>query len=381
MTNIFIDTGYRQSEEDRLTNALMALLEHSDRRVLDVFLSLCGAEDMKASSTTQVGFHLQPSFDQSRPDAWLSFPGFDIYVETKRGSSLDRDQFERHWSYLLGRPERSAILLAITGSHVIPTIVTEKESGAQTVTAAHLSWSSWLGAMVCLKEDFPPDTATSLLLRQFEAYLRSLGYWCFNGPPADRVNDLGYTLHRHYKIHRGETIPYLNKRFFLLAQHLQKALPARMPWNVTEWGRRGVFDPDKYGIVRTDCVLNDFGPKTCFRVSLNWLPPGRLELMYYLTVWHTERHFQSLGEALLAGRENLERFAPFHAFGFWPSRQGFHCAKVASPELVTAFLNGDDLAVDQLAEDIAPFFEAIDAQSSIFNCSRQPAVADGFREQ
>ncbi len=360
MPNLFIDTGYQLTEEDRLTNALTALLEHADREVLLAFLQHLTAVAPRLEKTP-VGFELQPAFSSSRPDARMVLPELVIVIETKRGDDLDEEQFRHHWDHIREQTTTPTILVGLTGHHVSPALISElNEDAPDRLEATHLSWSDWLASVVELKESFEQGSATHLLLSQFEEYMRSLGYWHFDGSPVERIRDYGHTLQRHYQIHRDRTRPYLLERMECLTDLIAERVTRHGSWDVSEWGPRGAFGAQRTGIVRADRVINELGSHTRYRLSLEFNAEQELEFRYYLTMPSSESHFSSLGDHLLEHRGEVDALAPFSRYGYWENYEGFHLRKTAPLKLVHGFLDGETQATTTLAGDVGRFVSAVD---------------------
>lgn len=360
MPNLFIDTGYQLTEEDRLTNALTALLEHADREVLLAFLQHLTASAPRLDDRP-VGFELQPAFSSSRPDARIVLPKLVTVIETKRGDDLDEDQFRHHWDHIREQTTKPTILVGLTGRHVSPALISELNDDApDRLQATHLSWSDWLASVVELKDSFEQGTATHLLLSQFEEYMRSLGYWDFDGSPVERIRDYGHTLQRHYQIHRDRTRPYLLERMEGLTDLIAEQVTRHGSWDVSAWGARGAFGDLRTGIVRADRVINELGSHTRYRLSLEFNAEQQLEFRYYLTMPSSESHFSSLGDYLLEHRGEVDALAPFSRYGYWENYEGFHLRNNAPLELVHDFLNGETRATTALSAEVATFVNAVD---------------------
>lgn len=360
MPNLFIDTGYQLTEEDRLTNALIALLEHADREVLLVFLQHITTMSPRVDDPP-AHFELQPVFSSSRPDARIVLSELEVVIESKRGDDLDNDQFRRHWAHIREQGTKPTILVCLTGSQVSPRFVSElNEDAPDRFEAAHLSWSDWLGSVVELQKNFEHGTATRLLLAQFEEYMRSLGYWYFDGSPIERIRDYGHTLQRHYQFHLNRTRPYLLQRMERLTDLVADQAHRQDSWNVRDWGPRGAFGSRRTGIVLADIVIYEVGAHTRFRLSLEFDAEQQLEFRYYLTMPSSEPHFSTLGDYLLEHRSKLESQAPFAKYGYWRDHKGFHIRKTAPLKLVHAFLNGKTGATEKLSGEVTTMVNAID---------------------
>ena len=360
MPNIFTHTGYQLSEEDRLTNALTCLLEQADPEVLRAFLELAGMDEEQALENTLARVKLQPSFSQSRPDATLHLSRADIVIETKRGEMLDEEQFRAHWRHLRDEAERPTVLLGLTARQVSPALVRELEAlSPPHLRVAYVSWSDWLASVRSLGARFEKSSATGFLLSQFEGYLESLGYWCFQGDVIEQVLDYAHILQRGF-LHEAHTRGYLEQRFTRLAELLNERLETERSWEVRWWGSSGNFGRERTGIIRLETVFQDFGPNTQFRVSLDFGPAQRLRFHYYLTFVHTVPGFEALGDWLLDSREAFSDHEPFELFGYWANRKGFHIKKTVAHDDLFAFLRGEELEMRALVDGITTLLGLID---------------------
>ena len=84
--------------EDRLTAQFIATLEHSPvDNVLKPFLKTVNFDLDFKKDLEEVEFGLQIPEVSSIPDAKIEGKSFLIYIEVKRGDSVDSSQIERHF--------------------------------------------------------------------------------------------------------------------------------------------------------------------------------------------------------------------------------------------------------------------------------------------
>ena len=205
MPNLFIKTSHALAEEDRLTNALMAVLKLADRRVLSEFLLLAVGRPVPLDEDADVGLDLQVRYDDSRPDARIRTPSINVVIESKLGPILDEGQFRRHWKHLHRRQRKPTVLLGLTAATTEPGVVGEvSATGSDHLTARHLSWNQVLEMCFRLRSEFEADSGTHLLLAQLEAYLWHLGYYFVEGDLVEHLTNYGNALMAVAK-HEGTT--------------------------------------------------------------------------------------------------------------------------------------------------------------------------------
>ena len=158
---------------------------------------------------------------------------------------------------------------------------------------------------------------------------------------------------RRYHAHEAHTRSYISQRLEQLSELINARLGGARTWKVRSWGSGGNFRKDKTGIIRLETVFEEVGTSTQFRVSLDFGPEQRLNLYYYLTIFHTEPYFEELGDALLAAKEDFVKCEPFELFGYWSSKKGFHIKKAIAQDDLAAFLRGDDSKTEDVADSIA----------------------------
>ncbi|MGM0577888.1 MAG: hypothetical protein ACQEXJ_19335, partial [Myxococcota bacterium] len=144
--NLFIKTSHDLAEEGRLTNALMAVLQLSDRQVLLEFLRMATGDEVPLDEDEDVGFDLQVPFDTSRPDARIRTAHLDVVIESKVGPLLDHGQLRRHWVHLArqGHKRGSGVGSRLVDLHLdgVP-----RRSAQRTSTgSSHAGWIEKLGS-------------------------------------------------------------------------------------------------------------------------------------------------------------------------------------------------------------------------------------------
>ena len=361
--NIFLSTKLEKPEEDRLTCALMCVLEHSDRAVLNEFLKLATGESAGITPDERVEFEVQIPFTQSRPDARIETNDQVVVIETKRFENLDERQLRNHWDDLRDA-ERPTVLLALTGGrthHQLVDCLTDGDTPTNR-RARHVTWSQVLEMLVGLEKEYSQDTLTGFLLRQMGEYLATLGYDYFKGISMDNVLKYADAIALTAK-YRTTTGKQLVKLLNILGERIDAALPTSpMARKINSFGPPHV-DGDLKG-TRVPFEFLDFEPKQVgvnlrLRVGLFAVLPDKLYLSYYmtyskgagqdaLTVWFSEH------------RDDIEtELAPLHCLGFIDQKKTiYHISRQMPLEPSSPILCGDETALDTLATKIADFFRA-----------------------
>jgi|GEM_PF-3358520 len=137
--NIYGGTKYSYAEEDRLTNALLSLFEHSEKAILTSFLQqlkVSGFDSSSFSFETQV-----PYYDEgSRPDGRIASGKTAVIIENKRHENLDKAQLHRHIRGMLKyETSEHKYLLCLSNDTLAPSWLPEmKDEG---VMPLFFSWS------------------------------------------------------------------------------------------------------------------------------------------------------------------------------------------------------------------------------------------------
>jgi hypothetical protein len=155
------------AEPGSLTAALLALLEHSDRDLLNGFLRRAGiGAQLERGADLTVQF---PAPDGPPTAGLISAPHLSLTLVTQApGERLDPSS----------AADSSGSLLAVT------------VAGRAPEGAAALSWEQvdrWL-AGAC--EQYDPESRTGFLLRQFRAYLSESGIEYFTGFPPEQLDEV-----------------------------------------------------------------------------------------------------------------------------------------------------------------------------------------------
>ena len=177
--NLFTNTHFRLAEEDRLTAALLCVLEHADRRLLIDFSALCGVEcSVQAAAAAE--FDVQVVLPSSRPDCVIRLGDAEIVIEAKHTAPFDANQFRRHSNGLAERAAdfRRPTLVALTGNRREVRAI--RESVAAVVAtggrATQVTWPEVVKLVIAHVGRSGVSETTQFLIGQFADYLRDLGY-------------------------------------------------------------------------------------------------------------------------------------------------------------------------------------------------------------
>lgn len=361
--NIFASTAYRYAEEDRLTNALISVLEHTDRRVLQEFLKLALPEPIEVESELDdATFETQIALSASRPDACIRLPSVELFIETKRGTALDNDQFVRHMEGLGNRHE-NPVLVALTKAYREPTVVDEvrRDDNAPNIDVGHVSWSDVLGMVEELAPDFAQRSVTGFLLRQFGEYLEHLGYYCFQGLNMDELVDYGECLMKVAR-HEQTTVKELKRLLKTLAEEVTRSSGLDLDWSIK---RFGTSESDKerarFNFLTTSVPAFGEAKNPCFRVLPSLQPDGGLRVMYYFTYSnYGDLPWRSIVEHLEDRRAEIEdHVGPLYRLGQLRPDKLFHTCKIVEPAKLPALLRADEGAVEEVGQTIGSFFAAM----------------------
>ena len=362
--NIFLNTKFEYPEEDRLTNALMCLLEHSDRSVLSGFLKLATGTLVGVTADEKVDFDVQVSFSQSRPDARIRTSGFQMLIETKRYDALDEQQMRNHWQDLV-EARVPTVLLALTGGRPGNEIVDRlNDSGlSPNPRAHHLTWSQVLEWLVGLEREFEPDTLTGFLIRQMGEYLAALGYNYFKGINMDDVLEYAEALAvtAKYQATTGKQILALLN---ILGERIDAALlPNRIPRKINSFGPPRVGDTLAGTTVSFEFI--DFlpaqgGNDLRLRVSPAVVLPDGLSFSYYLTTYNGSGN-DPIALWLDDRRDEIEKeLGPLDHIKFINRKKTiYHIARRVQLGQDSPLLRGDEAGLDKLASEIADYFSSV----------------------
>lgn len=364
MPNLFIRTRFDFAEEDRLTNALMSVLEHSDRRVLSRLLSLALGYSVPVSDGDDVHFDLQVRLRQSRPDARIRLPGLQVYIETKIGSGLDdrgHEQLRQHHDGLRRKHGRNA-LVALTSARRPPDLLSELAMADPNVDVRHLSWGEVLRLVVELQDDFQTGEATHLLLNQLEEYLRHQGYFYFEGIPMTDMLDYASAL-RSVRDHERTTRRQLVGLLQGIIEDLngQPGIPTRT-WNVQVFKGDDRFEEHLTNFEFVTAEVPDLGTAHAhFRVLPEVGASEGFRLRYYFTFHARTDGERALVRWLLNHRDEIgAEVGQFLDFNHVTERL-FHASKVLAGDLAVQLLTGEPGAVSKVAGAVGAYFSAIHA--------------------
>jgi len=159
---------FDKQTEDNTTKALINTLENSEKDLLMCFLKNTGI-DIKIND--KVAYDLQVSEELSRPDALIQIDKYNIFIESKIGASLDKDQINKHLKSI-----SDGYLICITPSDKDRDIV-------QQIKKSNLRFISWKEVYLVFKEQFgkTKDEKTNFLIKQFLEYLEAINMAPFSG--------------------------------------------------------------------------------------------------------------------------------------------------------------------------------------------------------
>lgn len=358
--NIFATTEYQCAEEDRLTNALMAVLRHSDTRVLRAFLALViGDAEADRLNLESVEFELQPAFSKSRPDAEIQTPDLRIVIETKRGGNLDEDQLERHHRHLR-RARTPAVLVALTNASVQPPVVSRLDQLDERVRVRHLRWETVLRMVSQFERLAAQHSATNLLLDQLEDYLRASGYTFFEGLDMKDVTEYALTAIRAATLQKRAE-QQVEGLLATIKRHLEARAPAHPRMTQRPW-RLGRFKPHvdshRFHFPYLEAESEALGDGVRYRI-LPWVSQeDGLQVHYYLTSSEGAPRFNAMVRALKKHKSDID--GPFVRFETWRSKSAriFHISKQVPDGSLTRLQ--DDDVLDEVIKDIVRLFEQVE---------------------
>lgn len=173
--NLFLKTIYSLQEEDRVTNALLLVLQHSDRSLLAHFLGQLGILFNKGTNVF-IREHLY--YDSHNiVDGEILLPDkFLVAIEVK----IYRNQFETdeqagaYFRLLCKRQEKKRILLLVSPAETEPPIVNQIPGQNTECFIRWVPWAqvhAWLCEYSILNSGGPIE---KYLLSELSAYLQSL---------------------------------------------------------------------------------------------------------------------------------------------------------------------------------------------------------------
>lgn len=320
MGNLF---RHAPAEQGRLTSALLALLEHSDRELLNGFMRRAGLPyQSPPDASLQLSYPL-PGTGASAGE--IAGPGFRLVLVAQNP--------DQPWS-----PP------PITSDTVLVTMGGRSEAGARVLTWEQVD--RWLAAAL---EQYDPDSRTGFLVRQFREFLHDSGIEYFPGFPPQLLEQAPGAL---------ATLASLYQAAETFLDRLGPALSAMIP-DLAQL-RRARADDLMAGYCYRDFSSPVLGPSGFLRVALHvpqeevqvslWLGPGPIPAL--------DAHFR-LRKALLEDqgfRESLQAMAGHPVLWLW-SEQAEH--RLPADEVSAEAIAGLDWGRYQTGLQVAfPFADA-----------------------
>jgi DNA-binding MarR family transcriptional regulator len=174
--NLFGKTTYSYSEEDRVTNALLIVLQHTQFSVLSMFLKMIGiASEIKESILIRDHIHYD---EHNIVDGEIALAGdFVVAIESKiyQGKFEEDNQAVRYLDLLIEKDEQEKILLLISPDVEQPKLVEYLSSSSQHV---HIKWLSWGHILKFLDEviiSIDAQIIDTYLISEFKQYIEFMG--------------------------------------------------------------------------------------------------------------------------------------------------------------------------------------------------------------
>ena len=358
--NIFLNTKFEYAEEDRLTNALMCVLEHSDRSVLNAFVNLVTGGAGGVTAEEGVEFDIQVVFSASRPDARITTSELTLVIETKRYDKLDGDQFRNHWSDLC-EAQTPTFLVALTGGRPGSKLVNVLNSDNQNpkLRACHIAWSQVLESLSQHQETHAPESLTGFLVRQLAEYLGALGYDYFKGVRMEDVLEYAGAM-AQVERHRMTTGKQIRNLLTFLGERVTVQLgPPDVAVKISNafTGFKVMDDLDGTWVPFDflDIQPTEFVNLMRFRIVPYVVLPEDMLLRCYLT-YSRGVGPDPLSEWLVSHEASIrEEVGPVDELGFI-NKSIYHVTRSFSFSKGSPVLAGDELALNQLGEEIGSFF-------------------------
>ena len=184
--NLFAKTRYSLSEEDRVVNGLLLLLDHCTLSLSQAFLRLIGAP-VDLRDPLLIRDHI-PYAPESIVDGELTIPATHrIAIEAKlyKNQFQDKEQPERYLRLLREKGEPVRMLLLLSPDDQEPPVVTNNSIQSSSCYMTWCSWSEVYGFLQREQEN-PAHQAepTRFLIAQYLDYLKTLGLNGSNGDSA-----------------------------------------------------------------------------------------------------------------------------------------------------------------------------------------------------
>jgi len=189
--NIFGSTKYEYTEEDRLTNAFLCLLEKSEDVLIYQLLRHIGIS-LPHGKTLHINSQVPYISEGSRPDARIASDSFVVIIENKRFDNLDEEQMVRHINGIL-HYEPAGIgkyLLCLSKSYTVPRWFTKLgDDHVNAVKLIHVHWGIIYDYLVKHQTE---SIITKFIVDEFCEYLRGFGYqyYSMNNLHVSSINDI-----------------------------------------------------------------------------------------------------------------------------------------------------------------------------------------------
>ena len=195
--NIFNKTRYSLSEEDRVVNGLLMLLQHCPPSLGRAFLTFVGTPASQ-TDVLLIRDHVTYSPD-SIVDGELLIPDYLLVVieaKISRNIFQEPEQPERYLRLLQERREPTRVLLMLSPDDVEPPIAS---SIPDQSPSCYITWRSWGDVYRLLERNQrEPDQRTEpaqFLITQYLDYLEALGLRARDAEWADNKQQLRPQLH------------------------------------------------------------------------------------------------------------------------------------------------------------------------------------------
>lgn len=357
MSNLFRNSLVLSPDENRLANALLTVLEHSDRKVLSEFLTLAAGRSVAVTPEDDVRFAHQVPLKNEMPNARISVKYLNVVVEATRNESLDEDRFRKSWRHLHRRKDPT-VLLALTGSTEEPAVIDalNQQSRNPYLNVRHLCWSEMLNFVWRLQKAFEPGSVTTFLLGQFEEYLKPFAEDNFAGVKIGTLVRFGQAV-REVERHRKTTEKSLEHLLTLISKNIrEKNKAVRLNWKI-----KPEFAPTDQTIFYKRLFAESAElPKVAGYCVLPYLDlPEHFKIGYYFSLWTPgDPH---IAEWMLTHQEEIEDECRDIAFFGQHSQSVFHISKELPPERLPPLFAGDRRTIDWVADLMAAFFATMEA--------------------
>jgi len=210
-----------ESLEDRLTSQFIATLEHTPMdKVLKPFLKAIGFDLNIEKGIKEVKFGLQIQEVSSIPDAKIEGKSFLIYIEVKRGDSVDPSQIERHFEGGKGRKPKFCILCITSGLYKPSGIVEAERKLKEKEETSNIKWMNWKKVYELMKgsEKRVNDEKSQFLISSFNSTLEKQGLVGFTGFDKDE-----FTLAKELIEKYTQLLKKCNQLMYEVTEELKKS--------------------------------------------------------------------------------------------------------------------------------------------------------------